>query len=100
MPTAGTVVIEMKTPTSAEDFEVVSESTPAMPASSAMTNDHPSGEMMKSVRGPVVACSNVMSPSAYTTAQTAHAMSAQSANPPKSVSEAMPAMPRLRRTIA
>ena len=42
VPTAGTEVMEKKTPTSAEDFDVVSESTPATPASSAMTNDHAS----------------------------------------------------------
>ena len=43
VPTAGTVVTEMKTPTSVDDFDVVSETMPATPASSAMTNDHPSG---------------------------------------------------------
>ena len=100
VPTAGTVVMEMKTPTSAEDFDVVSESTPATPASRAMTNDQASGEMMNSVSGPVVACTKVKMPSAYNTAQTAQAMSAHRANPPRSVVAASPATFGLRRTIA
>ena len=55
--TAGTVVIEMKTPTSAEDFDVVSDRIPAHPASSATMNDQMSGWTMKSVASPVVASS-------------------------------------------
>ena len=51
VPTAGTVVTEMNTPTSGPDLEVVSASTPATPASSAIRNDQMSGCTMKSVCG-------------------------------------------------
>ena len=43
VPAAGTVVTEMNTPTSGPTSAVVSASVPAMPASTAMTNDQPSG---------------------------------------------------------
>jgi hypothetical protein len=48
---AGTVVTEMKTPTSAPLFAEVSESTPATPASTATTSDQRSGAVMKPVWG-------------------------------------------------
>ena len=51
LPSAGTVVTEMKTPTRAEAFPAVSEMTPATPASSATTNDQWSGCQMNPVSG-------------------------------------------------
>ena len=59
VPSAGTVVTEMKTPTSAPDFSVVSDSTPAAPASTATTSDQPFGLTMKSVCAPDVAIRSV-----------------------------------------
>ena len=56
VPTAGMVVIEMKTPTSGPDFAVVSDRVPAIPARQATTKDQPSGWTMKFVRSPVDAC--------------------------------------------
>src|SRR5690348_7000164 len=47
-PAAGTVVTEMKTPTSADDLPAVTDRTPAAPASSATMNDHLSGLTMNS----------------------------------------------------
>ena len=47
-PAAGTVVTEMKTPTSAADFDDTSDSMPAAPASSATTNDSGPTWKMKS----------------------------------------------------
>ena len=43
MSTAGTVVAEMKTPVSAQDFRDVRDSTPAVAAMRATMNDHLSG---------------------------------------------------------
>ena len=51
LPSAGTVVTEMKTPTRAEALPAVSEMTPATPASSATTNDQWSGCQMNPVSG-------------------------------------------------
>ena len=48
IPAAGTVVTEMKTPTSAAYFEVTSDSMPAAPASSATTNENGPTWKMKS----------------------------------------------------
>ena len=67
VPTAGTVVTEMNTPTSGPDLEVVSASTPATPASSAIRNDQMSGWTMKSVCGPVAASALVARPTARAT---------------------------------
>ena len=50
-PAAGTVVTEMKTPTSALLRPAVVESTPAAPASTATTSDQWSGRQMKPVSG-------------------------------------------------
>src|SRR3712207_492504 len=50
-PAAGTVVTEMKTPTSAFERPAVWDSTPAQPASTATTADHLSGRQMKPVSG-------------------------------------------------
>ena len=43
LPAAGTVVTEMKTPVSAQDFRDVRDSTPAVAAMRATMNDHLSG---------------------------------------------------------
>ncbi len=48
IPAAGTVVTEMKTPISAADFDVTSDSMPAAPASSATTNENGPTRKMKS----------------------------------------------------
>lgn len=41
----------MKTPTRAPDFADVNDSTPAIPAMKATTNDHRSGRQMNPVKG-------------------------------------------------
>ena len=48
---AGIVVTEIRTPTRAPDFALVSESTPAVPAKAATMNENSSGWEMKSVSG-------------------------------------------------
>jgi len=51
LPAAGTVVTEMNTPTRALERPAVSDSVPAVPASSATTKDHRSGFQMNAVSG-------------------------------------------------
>ena len=84
VPAAGTVVTEMNTPTRVDDFAAVSDSTPAVPASSAMTNDQPFGWRMNAVAGPVLASAALIHPKAYATDQQAHANTVAIRNPPSS----------------
>ena len=85
VPTAGTVVTEMNTPTSGPDLEVVSASTPATPASSAIRNDQMSGWTMKSVCGPVAASAAEARPSACASVHSGVATRIAIRKPPNSV---------------
>ena len=81
VPTAGTVVTEMKTPTRGPDFEVVRERTPATPASSAITNDQMSGLMMNFVSSPLAASSGDTRPMSVPTNHSGAAMARAIRNP-------------------
>ncbi len=63
-PAAGTVVTEMKTPTSAADFADTSDSMPAAPANNATTNDSGPTWKMKSTSDSSRVLSTVIQPTA------------------------------------
>ena len=99
-PAAGTVVTEMKTPTSAADLADTNDSIPAAPANSATTNDSGPTWKMKSTSFSSRRLATSIQPSASPPSTPTAVTSMATGNPTSSASAARRARYVLRRTSA